>query len=137
MLSLGAAELQEFMEDVQIERPKSAATWLAEYLPCVHTIYALQILSAADDGDGWGAIHAAQAALWNAGGGVLQADGEGVSNEDGHHILWQFSDNASGPWQMAVLNANGSWTAFEMDLGNDDHREAFLDGRVPVGVIPL
>jgi hypothetical protein len=135
--SLGADELQEFIDDVPDHGPKSAADWLVAYLPCVQTIYAFQILDAAEEGDGWAAIHAVQGALWSAGGGILQSDGEGFSNEDGHHILWQFSEGAKGPWKMAVLDQDGSWTAFEMDLGRKEHRSSFLEGRVPPGVTPL
>ena len=129
--SLGADELQEFIDEIPGHRPKSAADWLVGYLPSVQTIYSLQILSSADRDDGWLAIHATQSALWNAGGGILQADSEGFSNEDGHHILWQFSDNVEGDWQVAVLDETGSWTAFKMDLGRVDHRSEFLAGRVP------
>ena len=131
---LGAEELQEFIDEVPNFKPKSAAEWLLSYLPGVKTIYSLQILGAAEKGDGWATIHAVQAALWSAGGGILQADGEGFSNEDGHHILWQFSEGVKGPWQMAVLHEDRSWTAFEMDLGRKDHRSEFLEGRVPKGV---
>lgn len=132
--SLGAEELQEFIDEAPSYKPKNAADWLVAYLPCIQTIYSFQILGAADRGDGWAAIHAVQGALWNAGGGILQADAEGFSNENGYHILWQFSDGAKGPWQMAVLNEDRSWTAFEMDLGRKDHRSEFLQGRVPSGV---
>ena len=33
---------------------------------------------------------------------------------------------------MAVFQS-GKWIAFEMDLGNQDQREAFLEGKVPTG----
>jgi hypothetical protein len=39
---------------------------------------------------------------------------------------------------MAVLQ-EGSWHHFDMDLGDPDHREAFLNGEVPpdVSSVPL
>ena len=40
-------------------------------------------------------------------GRILQADGEGLSNEDGYHNLWQFPEDAAGAWNMAVLDATG------------------------------
>jgi hypothetical protein len=64
---------------------------------------------------------------------IVQADGEGFTNEDGYHIIWDFSDQVTGPWWMAVL-VNGRWVPFKMDLANRGHREAFLAGRVPAGV---
>ena len=32
---------------------------------------------------------------------------------------------------MAVLDEGGAWVTFEMDLGNQEHRAHFLDGRKP------
>jgi hypothetical protein len=66
-------------------------------------------------------------------GGILQADGEGFSNEDGYLILWQFADTVDGDWNMAVLDKDGSWIRFQMNLGDPEQRAAFLKGRVPEG----
>jgi hypothetical protein len=67
-------------------------------------------------------------------GGILQADQEGFSNEDGYQILWQFDRDHIGPWKMAVLGSNSAWIAVQMDLANPKHKEAFLNGWVPEGV---
>lgn len=76
--------------------------------------------------------------LLGALGGILQSDNEGFTNEhgyeDGYSILWQFDDRVRGPWKMAVLSPDGHWTAFEMNLGNRAHREAFFSGKLPEGV---
>jgi hypothetical protein len=130
---LGKEELMEFIEEVQDRQPRSASHWLSQHLPRTRTIYALQLLSGTEIKDGWKAVHIIQDAIWTQSGGILQSDGEGFTNEDGNHILWQFSDSASGKWKMAVLDGE-KWIAFEMDLGNLDQREAFLQGRVPRAV---
>jgi hypothetical protein len=130
---LGDEELQEFIEEIKGEKPASAARWLEEYLPHVKVIYAFQILGGADVNDGWEAVHALQAFIWNKRGGILQSDGEGFSNEDGYCILWQFSEDVSGTWNMALLGESGQWVRFEMDLGNRKQRVAFLQGRLPKG----
>ena len=57
----------------------------------------------------------------------------GFSNEDGYHVLWQFSDDVDGDWWMAVLQ-DGAWQRFKMDLGNESQRLAFKKGEVPDGV---
>jgi len=75
-------------------------------------------------------------ALREHAGGIQQADGEGFSNEDGFHILWQFSEKATGSWWMAVLDETGKWVTYPMDLGNEKHRKAFKEGRIPPGVSP-
>ena len=120
----------EFIEEVEDCEPQSASHWLKEYLPGIKTIYALQILSGTDIEGGWKAVHTVQGALWKQSGGILQADGEGFTNDDGYHILWQFSDSAAGKWNMAVLNRE-KWIAFEMELGDPEQREAFLKGQAP------
>jgi hypothetical protein len=79
--ALGADELAEMIEEVSGAEPASAVAWLREYLSSVKTIYAFQVLSAADEGDGWAAIRAAMSACQDVGGGITQADGEGFSNE--------------------------------------------------------
>lgn len=83
--------------------------------------------------DGWSRLHSVYNAVWQAAGGILQSDGEGFSNEAGYTILWQFSEAATGSWNVGVLS-DGRWVHFEIDLGNSEHREAFLQGMVPAGV---
>lgn len=129
---LGADELREFIDEVSDYKPESAAIWLQQYLPSVKVIYAFQLLSGTDVEDGWTPLHRLYNALWKYAGGILQADGEGFSNEDGYTILWQFSNRVSGRWNLGVLK-DGRWVHFEMDLGNEQHRKAFLSGQVPDG----
>jgi len=69
--------------------------------------------------------------IWNKTNGILQADNEGFSNEDGYHILWQFSDTVTGDWSCAVRNWLGKWDKFVMDLGDKTQRQEFQDGKVP------
>ena len=130
---LGKDELDEFIAELDHYKPATAAQWLRQYLPRVAAIYAFQLLSGTEAEGGWDAVHTLQSAIWSTVGGVLQADGEGFSNEDGYTILWQFSDGVSGRWNMAVLD-KGSWVAFEMDLANAKQRQLFFDGKVPRGV---
>jgi hypothetical protein len=134
--SLGQVELAEFRDEIADCKPQSAADWLDRYFQSVRTIYAFQVHGATYDQDGWGIVGAAHQAIWNAAGGITQADGEGFSNEDGYHILWQFSDGVAGTWSMAVLK-DGRWRKFEMDLGDPEHRKAFHRGDIPEGVKPL
>ena len=131
--SVAEEEIDEFVDEISDARPASAADWVRSYLRNVQAIYAIQVLSGAYDGRGWDAIDAIKNALMAMAGGIIQADNEGFTNEDGYHILWQFSDDVTGPWWMAVLK-DGKWRRFEMDLGNPDHRAAFLAGEVPTGV---
>ena len=129
---LGADELQEFIDEVSDYKPESAGIWLQQYLPSVKVIYAFQLLSGTDVEDGWTPLRRVYNAVWNHAGGILQSDGEGFSNEDGYTILWQFSDSVTGRWNMGVLK-DDRWVHFEMDLGNEQHRKAFLSGQVPDG----
>ena len=130
---LGHEEIQEFLGEIRSEEPESAATWLADFLPSVRVIYAFQVLNGVEKNRGWDAFWVVGNAIWNEAAGIIQADGEGFSNRDGYHILWQFGEHVKGPWKMAVLDEHGNWIPFEMDLGNRGHRRAFLEGRIPKG----
>jgi hypothetical protein len=130
--TLGEAEIGELLDELDGCRPASAADFLRQYLPTVRTVYAFQHLAGSNLRAGDAILRSVSNAIWALGDAILQADGEGFSNEDGYHILWQFSESAKGPWWMAVLQ-HDDWVAFEMDLGNPAHRKAFLDGRVPAG----
>ena len=133
---LGAEELQEFLANVPQYRPSSAVAWLQSYLPTVKVIYAFQLLNGTDVDDGWTLLHRVFDAVRSYAGGIVQADGEGFSNEAGFTILWQFGEAATGLWNMGVRNGDG-WVHFEMDLANKQHRQAFWRGEVPSGVKPL
>lgn len=128
--SIGQDEVAEFIEDIRDCRPRSGVQWLENYLASVKTIYALQHLQGSETADGSNALHALRSAIWERGDAIIQADGEGFTNEEGYHIVWQFSDSVSGPWKMGVLQ-DGVWRHFSMDLGDPDHRAAFLKGAVP------
>lgn len=114
-------------------KPDSAVRWLTEYLKRVRTIYTLEVLDARPEGDAedWEVVWAIQGAILESAGGILQADGEGYSNDAGDHILWQFDEDASGTWRMAVLDELERWQRFEMELSDAAARDAFLDGHVP------
>jgi hypothetical protein len=128
--SVGQDEIAEFIEDTRDCKPESGVAWLHEFLASVKTIYAFQHLQGDEFEEGSNALHALRTRLWERGDAILQADGEGFTNEEGYHIVWQFSDSVSGPWNMGVLQ-DGVWRHFSMDLGDTDHRAAFLEGSVP------
>jgi len=128
--SLGQDEIADFILDLEDCKPESGVQWLSEFLAEAKTIYAIQHLQGAETVDGSNALHALRSHLWERGDAILQADNEGFTNEDGFHIVWQFSDSISGPWNMGVLQ-DGTWQHFKMDLGDPEHREAFLAGEIP------
>lgn len=131
--SLAEEELAEFQAEIADCLPSSSASWLSPYLKSVRTIYAFQVLSGTDGKNGWEILASVKEALLGAVGGIVQADREGFSNEEGYHILWQFSDDVSGECWMAVLK-EGKWEKFKMELGNTVHRAAFMAGEIPTGV---
>src|SRR5208337_2730386 len=128
--SLGQDEIAEFLAETQDCKPESGVEWLADYLAEVKTIYAFQHLQGSETEEGGNVLHALRSALWERGDAIIQADGEGFTNEEGYHIVWQFSDSVSGPWNMGVFQ-DGVWRHFSMDLGDPDHRAAFMRGSVP------
>lgn len=131
--ALVSEEIEAFLEEISDCKPASAAAWLAEYLPVVKTIYAFQVLSGTGEENGWDILGTAKDSIFNQVGGIIQADGEGFTDEEGFHILWQFSNSVKGLWWMSV-HKDGEWLRFQMDLGNKKHRAAFLRGHAPDGV---
>lgn len=132
--SLGEEEIAEFIDEVQTCQPASGATWLTEYFKSVKVIYAFQHLHGSNHSAGDKILDAIKHCIWGKGDAILQADHEGFTNEDGYHILWQFSDKATGKWWMAVL-INGQWQKFAMYLENPQHRQTFFAGQVPLGAL--
>jgi hypothetical protein len=128
--SVGQDEIADFVEDLRECKPESGVEWLTEYLEEVKTVYVFQHLQGVETEEGSNALHALRSTLWERGEAIIQADAEGFTNEEGYHIVWQFSDSVSGPWNMGVMQ-DGTWHHFKMDLGDPDHREAFLNGEVP------
>jgi len=134
---LGADEIQNFKEEIQDCKPKTAVKWLMKFFDKVKVIYAFQILSAIDNKNNWTIFGELQEFFLNNTNGIIQADNEGFSNEEGFHILWQFNDTVTGEWNMAVRTIFGGWKKFEMDLGDKKQREEFWKGKVPKNAIKI
>jgi hypothetical protein len=130
--SLASEELAEFADEITDCKPANAAKWLIDYFPRVRCIYAFKVLSGVEHKNGWEILGAVKNCIWSSASSVIQADNEGFSNEDGYHIIWQFSDSVDGDWWMGVL-IGGQWKHFQMDLGNRKHRESFFQGQIPDG----
>ncbi len=134
--SIGQDEIADFLLDIEDCKPASGVAWLTEFLESAKTIYAFQHLQGSELVEGGNALHALRAHLWERGDAIIQADNEGFTNEEGFHIVWQFSDSVSGPWNMGVLQ-DGVWLHFRMDLGDPGHRAAFLNGEMPADMSVL
>jgi len=63
--------------------------------------------------------------LWHEHGGIFQTP-EGFTNEYGYHILFSSPDTVSGRRWSGLLQADGNWVPFKMDLGDSGRRERFL-----------
>ena len=115
---LGDEEIKEFLDEVAHYRPATAVAWRQAYLPSVKVIFAFQLLDGTDVNDGWTPLHAAHRLTWKVAGGILQADREGFTNEEGYTILWQFGDTVSGTWNVSVL-INRHWTSCPVFLARN------------------
>jgi hypothetical protein len=130
---LGKEELNEFKETILDFQPTTAAKWLSDFFGRVRVIYAFRLMEIGLEDDNYPIITTTQSYIWEKVKGILQADEEGFSNEEGYHILWQFPDDADGFWNCAVLNAEGKWENFSMDLADKAQQKAFKEGVVPAG----
>jgi hypothetical protein len=84
--SVGQDEIADFLEDLRDCKPNSGVQWLEDYLSEVKTIYAFQHLQGSETVDGGNALHALRSSLWERGDAIIQADGEGFTNEEGYHM---------------------------------------------------
>jgi hypothetical protein len=134
---LGSEELEDFRKEVAELKPASGAAWLNRFLQTVKVIYAFQVLGGIRLDGSRDILQRLYAQVWNAADGILQSDGEGFSNEEGFTIVWQFSEDARGPWKVGLLGGDGKWTHFTVELSNPAHRAAFLRGEIPEGVMLL
>jgi hypothetical protein len=130
---MGKEELDEFRASILDFQPANAAKWLNSFFDRVQVIYAFRLLPMAMEDDNYDIITTVQTCIWEKVKGILQADEEGFTNEEGYHILWQFPDDADGDWNCAVLNADGKWENFSMDLANKEQQKAFKQGQMPPG----
>jgi hypothetical protein len=131
---IAAAEIEEFRDEVLLDAaPASGAAWVRRYLSSARAVYACQFLPAAFEPRHGDVPAGVLQALKHRLGGIVQADHEGFTNEDGYTVAWDFSDSASGTWQLAVLDERVGWVPFEMELSDPTGRTAFLEGRVPPG----
>jgi len=131
--SLGEAEIQEFEDELDETSPESGAAWLRTFFPRVRCVYSFQHLSGSHSDEGFATLRVVRDAIWALAPAIIQADGEGFTNEDGYQITWDFADSVTGDWWMGLL-IDGTWTHFQMDLGNPIHRRAFISGYIPDGV---
>jgi hypothetical protein len=106
--SLGQDEVAEFIEYTEDCKPESGVAWLTEFLGEVRTIYSFQHLQGADTEEGSNVLLALRSKIWERGDSIIQADLEGFTNEEGYHIVWQFSDSVSG---------HGIWESFRTEPG--------------------
>lgn len=127
-------EVDWLRSDLHDRRPRASAQWAATYLGAARVLYGCQYLSF-----GLSPKYAQipSRVMWAlqtiSGGGIVHAEGQGFSNEDGYQITWEFSDRVSGTRQVAVLGASGRWETFELDMSDERHRIAFRVGERPVG----
>ncbi len=132
---LMSKEIEALRDDLDDCCPRSAALWADAFIASSRVLYGCRYLSF-----GLSHVYAAvpSSVMWAiqsiADSGIIHAEGQGFSNEDGYQITWEFSDRVQGPRQMAVLSDGGRWQPFEMDLGNDQQRAAFRAGDRPAGV---
>jgi len=132
--TLGAEEVAEFIDRLDLGRPPSASRWLADFLESVRAIYAIRIYpeAMADDPTALDTVYAIRTALREVVGGIGQWDGHGFTNEDEQLIWCDPADKPQGVATVAVLDeSTGEWLPFEIDLSDPDDLNAFLRGEIP------
>ena len=132
--SAGAREIELFRHGLEGVEPAANVQWVVQYLSGVRTIYTFRCANGLSETPAFGLVNDLIESFQQDGpGGVLYAELEGWSNEDGQHITWEFSERVTGVWWMA-LRGDGGWNVFQMELGNRNSQRAFRAGEVPAGL---
>jgi hypothetical protein len=131
----GSEELAELASGMQNASPARTVEWLRHYFAHVKVVYTMEPLPGSEELDGASAMLRAQAYFWKRFGGILQADNEGFSNREGYHVLWQFRNPQQGELEAAVMDDNGEWIGFVMDMDDPEQVAAFQRGEVPAGAV--
>jgi hypothetical protein len=130
----GAKEIGYFREELKDVEPAINARWVANYLKRIKTIYTFHCEVGFSSTPTFKLVNDIIESFHQDGpGGILYAELEGWTNEDGQHITWEFTNGVRGKWWMA-LRRKGGWNVFQMQLGNRKHRAAFKAGEVPAGL---
>ena len=126
-------ELKDFRKMLKKAIPISAAEWLQDYLDEINVIYAIEIFPEITQYPGFEVLSAIQSFIFKQlSSSIIQSNNEGFTNEDGFHILWQFtSKTIHGKCYSAILDRGGAWVPFIMDLDNEDQILDFQDGLIP------
>ena len=127
-------EKEILLDGVKGTFPEKSCEWVKKYLEESNKIYSFELFEGVDDEYGWYIFESIRESMWEECGGIIQTDGEGYRNEEGFFILWQFEEDVEGYFEAAVLDKNGIWNCFEMDLSNNLHIKSFKNGEVPKGV---
>jgi hypothetical protein len=132
--TLGAEEVAEFIDGLEVGGPLSATRWLSDYLESVRAIYAIRIYPEAmgEDPDALQAVYAVRNALRSAIGGIGQWDDLGFTNDTDHLIWCNPATRPSGRTPAAVLDVStGEWIEFDLDLDDAEALARFLRGEAP------
>jgi hypothetical protein len=114
--------------------PAVNVQWVAQYLTRIKTLYQFRCPIGFSSQPAFELLQEIIDSFRNEGPfGLLYAQFEGWSNENGQNITWEFDDVVTGGQWMALRGENG-WSVFQVELGNRAHRRAFCAGKVPAGL---
>jgi hypothetical protein len=123
-------EIEEFKAEIKDCEPKTAVPWLQSFFEATKVIYAFEIQKDAHKDNNFDVIDCIRDVIMSRTSGILQADGEGFSNDEGDHILWQFEDDEiEGELFVAVLDNKGKWQKYEIELSNPLDQKKFRNGK--------
>ncbi len=110
--------------------------WVLDRLPQVKTFYRFRFLYVAFENRDNGLVGGM--ARWVLQGrGFLRDDFGAYYNADDRMVVWAGDPDPKGHHEAAVLDGDGKWVAFAMDLGDSEHQAAFRAGRVPDGAVQI
>ena len=117
--SAGQDEISDLIEDLYDVKPGERRGVAQELISkrCGRRFMRSSICRGWETEDGGNALHGLRARLWERGDAILQADNEGFTNEEGFHIVWQFSDSVFRAWEYGRLQGRYEQSTLKMRFG--------------------
>lgn len=131
--TLGAEEVAEFLDTIELGGPPSACRWLEDFLESVRAIYAIRIYPdrMKESPLAFESVYEVRTTVHKIVGGIGRWGDIGYTNEHDRLIWCHRSRNLQGMTAAAILDeVTGRWIDIIVDLDDDREFKAFVNGDV-------
>jgi hypothetical protein len=131
--TLGAEEVAEFLDSLDLGGPPASARWLSDYFESVRAIYAIRIYPEVmkDDPKAFDTVYEVRTAVHRIVGGIGRWGDLGYTNEQDRLIWCPRHQHIHGITAAAMLDEmSGRWIDIEVNMEDEREFEAFQNGEI-------